>query len=395
MANYTYSMDLSSYFADKVIEEAKPDTGIMQRNKSKAEATEKPKDEYDPYGFMPNFAKALAVSYPNEEMGKKALGVAAPKLDTGVQSAFIQMYLDGLAPPVTSQAPEQPVAPPGGITNLEKPSLTMGTGMDAYAPPSELSDTPDAGDAFTESLFAALEETAPERKAAGEQAAKGEGLMSRRLDSKGETPVTDFQKYTTEYAETYLAQHEGLKPHKSLEGGKDTAALGVKFSLGLKREDYKTDAGFAAAVALKHRDKAKAKFKEADWEALPDSVKYAIVDLNYNTGGIGSTADKTSTVDKMKNTLDFIGMTTKEGEKASLISLAKRRAWNWNKAAEDIGQSKIAKIKQIPTDSGGTKFEYLDEEGNIIHSLITSRSPVILSSNGTATTLTTTRELTL
>lgn len=174
MANYTYSMDLSSYFADKVIEEAKPDTGIMQRNKSKAEATEKPKDDYDPYGFMPNFAKALAVSYPNEDMGKKALGVAVPKLDTGVQSAFIQMYLDGLAPPVASQAPEQPVAPPGGITNLEKPSLTMGTGMDAYAPPSELSDTPDAGDAFTESLFAGMEETVAERKDAG-----GEGLMAK------------------------------------------------------------------------------------------------------------------------------------------------------------------------------------------------------------------------
>jgi hypothetical protein len=188
MANYTYSMDLSSYFADKVIEEAKPDTGIMQRNKSKAEATEKPKDDYDPYGFMPNFAKALAVSYPNEDMGKKALGVAVPKLDTGVQSAFIQMYLDGLAPPVASQAPEQPVAPPGGITNLEKPSLTMGTGMDAYAPPSELSDTPDAGDAFTESLFAAMEETAPERKAAG---GEGEAPKVRGLMAKSDRKMAD------------------------------------------------------------------------------------------------------------------------------------------------------------------------------------------------------------
>lgn len=221
------------------------------------------------------------------------------------------------------------------------------------------------------------------------------GLMSPRLDQKGKTPLSELQKYTTDYAETYLTQHEGLKAHKSLEGGKDTAALGVKFSLGLKRKDYSSDAEFAAAVALKHRDKAKAKFKEADWEALPDSVKYAIVDLNYNTGTIGSTANKDSTVNMMKNTLDFIGMTTKAGDKASLVSLAKRRAWNWNKAADDIGESKITKIKQIPTDSGGTTFEYLDKDGNVVHSLTTSRKPVKLSSDGTATTLTETREITL
>jgi hypothetical protein len=220
------------------------------------------------------------------------------------------------------------------------------------------------------------------------------GLMSRRLDTKGNAlPITELRNYTDSYAKVYLTEHEGLKPHKSLEGGKDTAALGVKFSLGLKRKDYNSDEQFAAAVALKHRDKAKAKFGAAKWDKLPDSVKFAMTDLNYNTGTIGSSGKKEDATSAMKNTLDFVGMTTKAGEKASLISLAKRRAWNWNKAASDIGESKIAKIKQIPTDDGGTKFEYLDSDGGVIHSTTTSRKPVKLNKSGTATTLTTTREL--
>ena len=220
------------------------------------------------------------------------------------------------------------------------------------------------------------------------------GLMSRRLDEKGKAlPITELRNYTDNYAQVYLKEHEGLKPHKSLEGGKDTAALGVKFSLGLNRKDYSSDAEFAAAVALKHRDKAKAKFGAAKWDALPESVKFTMTDLNYNNGTIGSSGDKADATAAMKNSLAYIGMTTKAGEKASLISLAKRRAWNWNKAASDIGAEEIAKIKQIPTASGGTKFEYLDASGNVIHSVPTSRKPVKLNNDGSATTLTTTREL--
>ena len=205
--------------------------------------------------------------------------------------------------------------------------------------------------------------------------------------------TTELSTYTEDYAKVYLKEHEGLKAHKSLEGGKDTAALGIKFSLGLKRTDYTSDSEFAAAVALKHRDKAKAKFKAETWDALPKSVKYAITDLNFNNGTIGSTGDKSTTEESMKNTLNYIGMTTKAKEKASLISLAKRRAWNWNKAASDMGVSEIDKIKQIPTASGGTKFEYLASDGTVIHSLTTTRTPVKLNKAGVATTLTETREV--
>ena len=233
----------------------------------------------------------------------------------------------------------------------------------------------------------------------------GEGLMSKPLtdDDMGlpgdrsttETDMALLQLYTDDYASVYLKEHEGLVAHKSLEGGKDTAALGVKFPLGLNRKDYNSDESFAAAVALKHKDKAKAKFTDANWAALPQSVKFALTDLNFNVGTIGTTADKTTVVDQMKNTLAFIGMTTKAGDKASLIALAKRRAWNWNESSGDIKQEKITKIKQIPTATGGTTFEYLDANANVIYSTTTTRTPVKLDSKGVATTLTKTREVTL
>jgi len=205
----------------------------------------------------------------------------------------------------------------------------------------------------------------------------------------------DLKIYTDEYANVYLKKHEGFVPHKSLEGGKDTEAFGVKFSRGLKRKDFTTDASFAAAVALKHRDEAKSKFKDLEWDALPQSVRFAFTDLNFNVGTIGSTADQATMVDKMKNTLNYVGMTTKAGGKASLIALAERRAWNWNKSSGDIKQNKITKIKQIPTTTGGTTFEYLDANGDLIHSTTTTRTPVKLSKKGIATTLTKTREVTL
>ena len=228
----------------------------------------------------------------------------------------------------------------------------------------------------------------------------GEGLTDDDMGLPDDRSTTEkdmalLKLYTDDYASVYLKEHEGLVAHKSLEGGKDTASLGVKFPLGLKRKDYNSDESFAAAVALKHKDKAKAKFTDADWATLPQSVKFALTDLNFNVGTIGSTADKTTIVDQMKNTLAFIGMTTKAGDKASLIALAKRRAWNWNKSSADINQEKIVKIKQIPTTTGGTTFEYLDANGDVIYSTTSTRTPVKLDKKGVATTLTKTREVTL
>ena len=190
-------------------------------------------------------------------------------------------------------------------------------------------------------------------------------------------PTSSTEWDATSFTRDVLGRFEGTEAHPSLEGGADTAAYGVKYSLGLNREDYDSDLAFAAAVAEKHYDSVDSMFSSEgrNLSDLPTSVQNAIVDLHYNVGSIGSTAERESPVDMMKNTLDFIGVTTNDGTRGSLIALARRRAENWNNAAADLGVSRIASIEQIPRD-GGTEFRYLDADGNVVHSSASNRKPI-------------------
>ena len=295
---------------------------------------------------------------------------------------------------------------PRGVYALEGP--------EASGPISSVEIAVEKEDETTSTIGLMSQKTAPRPFTALEieQAAEMGVIISNQnglpADENGDilktNAVTDFfsnlfsnplKVYTKEYADVYLKEHEGVVEHDSLEDDTTTAAFGVKFSKGLKRKDYKSDAEFAAAVALKHKDIVKDKFKDKEWEALPDSVKYALVDLNFNVGKIGTTADKTTTEDMLLNTLSFVGMTTEDGTSASLIALAKRRAWNWNKASAETGLKEIAKIEQKQTANGGTEIKYLDAQGNIIRTVTNGRKPVKLNTDGTYTTITAMREVEL
>ena len=134
------------------------------------------------------------------------------------------------------------------------------------------------------------------------------------------------------------------------------------------------------------------KLNNSVWEDLGEAGRYALTDLHFNTGRVGDSADASDAKDAITNTLNFIIMTAKDKTKVSLVSLAKRRAENWNKAADDLGLTKIDKIQQMPRSGGGTIMNYLDSEGNVVHQVSTSRIPVTLKKNGTYKVLTTTRE---
>ncbi len=219
------------------------------------------------------------------------------------------------------------------------------------------------------------------------------------FEGMGPDPAEQFAemnvgKIKTDYVDGYLKGHEGVKAHASLEGGKDTAAYGVKNSLGLKRSDYKSDRDFAAAVALKHYNQTKNDFIfDFVWDELGEAGRYALTDLHYNVGTVGSSAVKGTAKEAITNTLNYIGMTTKDGTKASLLSLSKRRAENWNKAAKDLGLDKIDKIQQMPRAGGGTIIKYLNAEGDVIHQVSSGRKPITLRKNGTYKKLTATKEV--
>ena len=294
-----------------------------------------------------------------------------------------------------SQTVEDALASVAGLTNLTISKRSVAE--DPETPdlpedqPGELFDDP-AMRTFEGDLYE-LKIEKPTEEAQGKNA--GTTVSYPRGGSGKEI---DLSNYTDNFAGVYLKYHEGTKDHKSHEDDTITKAYGVKYPRGLEREDYDSDQEFAAAVALKHRNAAIKKFDDvgADWDALPQSVKYAIVDLHYNVGRIGSTASKDTQEGMLKNTLEYVLMTSeKENTKGTLISLAKRRAWNWNKATADTGLEKITRIEQIPTGRG-TTFKYYDKNDNVIHEVNNkSTKPYKVLNNGDLQLLTQTREVTL
>jgi len=240
----------------------------------------------------------------------------------------------------------------------------------------------------------------------GEKVTMPSAVTTSTLDSKSKNAFFSNQKLTVEsledsFVDTYLAEHEGTRSHASLEGGRRTGAYGVKnVPAGMSRSDYSSDAEFAAAVSLDHYQKIQRKYDTIDksklWKSFPESAQMAILDLQFNVGTIGQTPSKTDVKEALENTLEFVGMTAKDGTKGSLMSLAKRRALNWNKVTDDSSDIKpIKTIKQIPTSTGGTKFEFLDKNDNVVYEFSNGRTPIKLDRRGNTTTLTTTREETL
>ena len=212
-----------------------------------------------------------------------------------------------------------------------------------------------------------------------------------------------------EFVTEYLASHEGTEDHKHDEAGSGdygdiTKAYGIKNNLGLNRDNYSSDKSFAAAVAMKHYVMAEKKYnknpKGATWSDLGKYGRYAVLDLQFNAGTIGETADFDNPERQLKNTLEFVIMKPKKSDvKVSLMSLAERRAKNWNKAADDLGLNKITKIQQLPNKidgSTGTTFNFLDKDGNEIYSFENS-SPSIdkLLKGGGSTPLTKIKEVSL
>jgi len=220
---------------------------------------------------------------------------------------------------------------------------------------------------------------------------------------EGDRPAISMSSFVSDY----LKGHEGTKAHPSHEGGKDTQAYGVKFSLGLNKKAGESDANFAARVAEKHYDKVVEKFNTEGkvFRSLPQKSQAAILDLHYNVGNIGDDTAKASTVEGMlKNTLNFNVFTSNSQGKKVLASLVPRRAKNWNAAADDLGLEKISKVtvENIYRKENGknvfdkSKTLYLDSAGNTIKEVINTKYPAVTVNKKTkkTTDLTTTKEWT-
>ena len=97
MNPYKYSMDLSSYFKEAPKPEPVPDTGIMTRNVSRAAAQEPKQPEYDPYSFMPDFAKRMKTSFGDNNKALNLVGSADANVTEDVRMREIQATIKGMS----------------------------------------------------------------------------------------------------------------------------------------------------------------------------------------------------------------------------------------------------------------------------------------------------------
>ena len=206
--------------------------------------------------------------------------------------------------------------------------------------------------------------------------AKAQLLRQGRVSKAKSTLVAGAAANKKEEEDNFmdrLGAFEGTKHHKSLEGGRDTQAFGIKFSEGLTKKAGEGSKDFAARVVDKHRDKVKKKVGDKEWASLSPGVRSAVLDLKFNVGSLGSkliSAVKTGGDPKsvMLETLDTVRSTMlsdkgdfKKGDKIVSPGLAKRRAAGWNLAFPE------RKIEEVVFEEKGsrTKVTYLADDGEV------------------------------
>ena len=183
------------------------------------------------------------------------------------------------------------------------------------------------------------------------------------------------------YVDNVLAVAEGTAQHMDTLADLETAAYGITEKSGLTQKPGESNRDFALrAVKDKYAEEARKILGEDVFDALPDSVKLAAIDQQYNArifNGFKSKIQKaTKTGDyeeALKETLDVVGVQRKkkdsegnivldsEGdpvmEKLAAPGLGRRRAFLYNFVAQDQGFPEINSI--VPKSTGNrSEFTY-------------------------------------
>jgi len=211
------------------------------------------------------------------------------------------------------------------------------------------------------------------------------------------TPTVDTTEVQTPPVQAPVASHgdnmmdwfattEGTKT--ATVNGTVTYPYGVeegKFA-GVDRELYKNTDGtykdreFAKAVLATHVKTLKA--NHTDWDTYPKGVKEALTSYKWNYGLGVSVVSKAKEAAKltdpkarkakfkeaMVSMLDTFGAkdTAKGvGKKGAMTGLVKRRAVDYNRAAEDLGYTKIATYS-LSNKGTGAEAVYKSADGTII-----------------------------
>ena len=178
MNKYKYSFDLGAFFGSeeketRLKEAPAVETSILPRPNKKQEAVQESEPEYDPYGFIPDFAAAYEGAG-----GMPSVGSDLP-LPAGDEQARYAQAVDSLLNQLQTELSPQPdLAAATPALNLEPPVIAE----------REEEASPVDAEAIQSAVEAALSEDAAPVTTEEVATTDDSGLMSRKLDSKGETP---------------------------------------------------------------------------------------------------------------------------------------------------------------------------------------------------------------
>lgn len=199
------------------------------------------------------------------------------------------------------------------------------------------------------------------------------------------------------YVDNVLAIAEGTTQHMDTLADLDTAAYGITEKSGLTQKAGESNRDFALRAVEKYASEARDAVGKEVFDALPDSVKIAVIDQKYNANIFGGFKGKLKEAVKtgnyaeaMKETLDVVGVKKDkldaEGNvvldakgkpvqiKRAVPGLGRRRAFLYNFVAQDQGLPEITTIK--PTKSGkGSKFTYEFDDDSSVE--ITTSRPLL------------------
>jgi len=172
-----------------------------------------------------------------------------------------------------------------------------------------------------------------------------------------------------------LAKYEGVKGGDAIEFKGQTTPYGTD-NPPFPQEENESVENYAKRIARHFHSGLLNEFGQSYLNA-PSSVKKALIDFQYNTGGFAGTKETPSLnsalkngdySEAMKNTLDVISATDpdKNNQKNVLKGLATRRAIEYNKTADDLNMPKINFAKLEKTPEGNARILYKDKSDNVV-----------------------------
>ena len=191
------------------------------------------------------------------------------------------------------------------------------------------------------------------------------------------------------FVDKIIANAEGTYAHTdSAEIPTDAYGLTDAAKVGMRKKgENESPRDYAKyIIENKYIKEAKKKLGEDVWNKLPEGMKVVALDVHYNAGLGGNPSFVKSLKNEdypaaLKNTLDIVGVTTKDGTNYSSSGLAKRRASIYNVGAAGLNLPLITNTLASKREGDKSQVSYFTGDGKDVLLALDLNKPLALDSS--------------